>query len=73
MRTGEREIEAAEAAVQQERDAGIARMRAALLADGEVDCIECGEEISAARKKALPSSVRCIGCQGKYERELRGH
>ena len=73
MRTGEREIEAAEAAVELEREAGIARMRAALQSEGEDDCIGCGEPISAARKEALPSAVRCIVCQGKYERGSCGY
>jgi phage/conjugal plasmid C-4 type zinc finger TraR family protein len=26
-------------------------------------CIECGEEIGAARKKAVPSATLCIDCQ----------
>ena len=26
-------------------------------------CIDCGEEIGAARKKAVPSSILCIDCQ----------
>ena len=26
-------------------------------------CIDCGEEIGAARKKAVPSATLCIECQ----------
>jgi len=26
-------------------------------------CVECGEEIGAARKKVVPSAMLCIDCQ----------
>ena len=26
-------------------------------------CLDCGDPIGAARKKAVPSSTRCIDCQ----------
>jgi RNA polymerase-binding transcription factor DksA len=26
-------------------------------------CIDCGEDIGAARKAAVPSAVRCIDCE----------
>lgn len=29
-------------------------------------CLECGEDIGAGRKKAVPSSTLCIDCQ-EYE------
>lgn len=32
------------------------------------DCIDCGEEIPVARRKAAPSAIRCIECQAKHER-----
>lgn len=30
---------------------------------GTVDCIECGEEIPAIRRKALPHTTLCFDCQ----------
>lgn len=48
-----------------QRDTGQIRM------DGEVRCIDCDEEVDAARVKALPQCVRCIACQELWELELR--
>lgn len=30
-------------------------------------CIECGEDISEARLRALPFAVRCLGCEESHE------
>lgn len=65
----EREIEAGEQAEAGERDATIARIRAGLGGEGSDECIECGDEIPAARRKALPSAERCITCQSRLERK----
>lgn len=34
---------------------------------GQLDCEDCGEEIPEARRKALPSAIRCIKCQSIFE------
>lgn len=34
-------------------------------------CLDCGEEIGAARMKANPAAVRCVDCQEKIERHGR--
>ena len=40
------------------------RARAALAArEGLEECEECGEEIPAARRKALPGARTCVACQ----------
>jgi phage/conjugal plasmid C-4 type zinc finger TraR family protein len=31
--------------------------------EGTLECVECGEEIPAARRKALPGVTTCIACQ----------
>ena len=31
--------------------------------DGELHCVECGEEIPQARRRALPGVRTCIACQ----------
>lgn len=31
--------------------------------DGASHCVECGEEIAVARRKALPGVITCIECQ----------
>lgn len=64
----EREIEAGAQAEAGERDAAIARIRAGLDGEGSDECIECGDEIPAARRQALPSAERCITCQSRLER-----
>lgn len=74
MSTEERHIEAAEAMVAMESASAIARIRDELAGEGEEDCIECAAPIGAARKEALPSAERCIGCQTKFERRsYRGY
>ena len=35
-----------------------------------IECIECGAEIGAARKAAVPHATRCIDCQEAKERRL---
>lgn len=35
------------------------------------ECIDCGEKISLARRKAMPGCERCVFCQGEYERKSK--
>ena len=35
-------------------------------------CLECGDDISAARLRALPFAVRCVACEDAREVEARG-
>lgn len=39
------------------------RRRAALDQPGATLCADCGEPIPEDRRKALPSAIRCVGCQ----------
>lgn len=61
-------VEAAEASLVRQTEGVIAGVRAALSAPGREDCADCGDDIEAARREALPSAVRCVRCQKKYER-----
>ncbi len=61
------DIELAEARVGQERDAGLARVRAQLMGQGADECVDCGDPIPEARRLALPSARRCAGCQTSFE------
>lgn len=36
-----------------------------------VECTDCGDEIPAARRKALPGVFQCIACRNEYERTYR--
>ncbi|MFN7400344.1 MAG: TraR/DksA C4-type zinc finger protein [Sandaracinobacter sp.] len=36
-------------------------------AAGRADCISCGDEISPARRAALPTAQRCTDCQSALE------
>jgi len=39
------------------------------LAEGEYGtCVECGEEISPARLRAMPEVQTCVRCQDRIER-----
>lgn len=55
-------MEVAEARIDQERDAAVARARAGLRSTGATDCVTCGTVIPEARRKALPSARQCIDC-----------
>ena len=72
MEATERQIEAAEAMVERERDDAIARIRGDLCLKGDEFCIDCGERIEPKRRAALPSAMRCIACQRAFERKYRG-
>ena len=36
-----------------------------------VECQVCGDEIPAARQKAMNGALLCVACQGDLERRLR--
>lgn len=36
--------------------------------NSDPECDDCGEDIPAARRKALPWAARCVECQTVYER-----
>jgi phage/conjugal plasmid C-4 type zinc finger TraR family protein len=43
---------------------GVTRARARMPAgEGETHCMECGDEIPEARRRALPGVRTCISCQ----------
>ncbi len=65
---GNRDFELAEQRAEQERLTSIIAASAALEEEGSDHCIDCGADISRARREALPSARRCVGCQHDYER-----
>lgn len=68
MEDDDRIVEAEQALLERQAGSVIANIRASLDEPGEEFCVDCGDEIGADRRKALPSAVRCIGCQGLFER-----
>ncbi len=43
---------------------GVLAARARIPAgEGTLNCVECGEEIPAARRRALPGARTCVQCQ----------
>ncbi|AOG03066.1 TraR/DksA C4-type zinc finger protein [Bosea sp. RAC05] len=53
------------------RDRQIRRIQASVMDIGGpevVDCEDCGDEIPEARRRAIPSTKRCISCQTRVER-----
>ena len=43
---------------------GVLNARARLpQGEGTTECVECGEEIPEARRKALPGAHTCVNCQ----------
>ncbi len=55
-----------------DRIGGVALVQARLQGQGAEFCIDCDEEIPAARRKAYPSAVCCVECQGIREARRRG-
>jgi phage/conjugal plasmid C-4 type zinc finger TraR family protein len=68
---GERAIEQAEAMVAAERDKAIGDIRARLAEPGADACEDCGDEIPAQRRAAMPSARRCAACETRRERAAK--
>jgi phage/conjugal plasmid C-4 type zinc finger TraR family protein len=51
------------------KDAILAARARLAAGEGETHCVECGEEIPPARRKAIPSARTCVACQS--ERDAR--
>lgn len=64
-------VDKALSVIEEVRDAGIARAAEALAAAGSPGCTDCGDDIGAARRAALPSARRCISCQDAAEQRAR--
>ena len=48
---------------------GVMRARARMpMGKGETHCLECGDEIPVARRRALPGVRTCIACQSARDR-----
>ncbi len=68
MSFGNRDYDRADQLAEAERANSVARAQASLEGAGEHFCVDCGIEIPAARRTALPSARRCITCAGFVER-----
>lgn len=60
-------MELAEARVDQERDAGLARVRARLTGTSAATHCRCGAPIPEARRRALPNTECCVDCAQQQE------
>jgi phage/conjugal plasmid C-4 type zinc finger TraR family protein len=48
---------------------GVMRARAHMpVGESATHCVECGEEIPEARRRAMPGVQRCIACQSERDR-----
>jgi len=48
---------------------GVMRARARMpTGEGETHCLECGDEIPEARRRAMPGVRTCIRCQSERDR-----
>jgi phage/conjugal plasmid C-4 type zinc finger TraR family protein len=48
---------------------GVRRARSRIPAgEGETHCVECGEKIPPARRRALPGARTCVACQSAIDR-----
>lgn len=69
--TGKFAMELAEARVEQERDASLARVRASLAGASDATHCLCGAEIPEARRRALPNTQCCVDCATASEQVRR--
>ena len=50
---------------------GVLTARARLpVGEGTEDCVECGDAIPLARRRALPGATTCISCQSGRDRRI---
>lgn len=56
---------------QLQRDALDAHRRRQPSGDSLNECEECGEQIPARRRQAVPGCTRCVECQMMHERDLK--
>jgi len=50
---------------------GVLNARAQMPAgEGTPECVECGEDIPEARRKALPGATTCVHCQSGRDSRL---
>lgn len=47
------------------------KKRMAAVGDTLTHCLECGDEIPAARRAILPGCTHCLGCAAKLEQQRR--
>ena len=71
MMSGERGLERAEDFQRQQDELRVARIRSELVLKGDAFCQDCGDDIGARRRAALPSATRCVTCQSALERERK--
>ena len=62
------EIDMAQARDQEFRDTVLAAHKAKIITSpGSDTCLDCGDDIPEARRKAVPSAIRCAFCQSEGE------
>lgn len=69
MRISNFDRESAEKRVDDEIRAVVSKIHREITRPGETCCVDCGEEIEAQRRQAMPSAIRCVVCQKKHERK----
>lgn len=67
----ERGLLRAEEFQRQQDELKVGRIRSSLVLKGDEFCQDCGEDIGAERRAALPSATRCVDCQGDHERRSK--
>jgi len=66
--TFEQEVEATTDIFLSDEERRIEEARRALATGTYGTCVDCGQEISAARCAAMPEAIRCLDCQRHLER-----
>ena len=65
-------VDVAQATQERQLSDEMAAVRRAVSGAGAAICAACGDEILAARRRAVPWARRCASCQDAAERDRRG-
>jgi len=63
------DIDLANIEIERETKRALSKIKQLQRESGIIYCLDCDEEIGEARKKAVPSAVRCIDCQSLKDLE----
>jgi phage/conjugal plasmid C-4 type zinc finger TraR family protein len=66
--TDDERIEKAQAYIANATSTALKSIQQSVAQSGDIYCDECGDEIEADRRIALPSARTCIDCQERLER-----
>lgn len=59
----------ADVLIEHSTNINVSAIRGRITGAGQDYCEDCGDDLSAERRKAAPWAIRCVPCAGVYERK----